>query len=155
MKRLLKFGYLFPALLVLSGCGSSLSPDVYTTQSAGQVNQVLRGRVLSARVVQVRNDPTANPGGLITGGALGGIAGSAIGHGRGRVLGTVGGAVAGGFLGNMAQQRLTSQEAIEYVIRLRGSRKRVSLVQGAPPVFQAGDRVLIQQGARTRIVLEP
>jgi len=66
------------SLSVLAGCASSLSPDVYTAGNAGQVHHVVKGVVISSRVVQVTADNNGLDVGGIAGGALGAIAGSEI-----------------------------------------------------------------------------
>ena len=147
---------IFSAVLGISGCTKSLSPDTYTTSSAGQVNRVIPGVVVSSRPVQIADDANANDGGMtgtLGGAAIGGIAGSAIGQGRGSALGLVGGAILGGIAGNAVQGQVTKQTGIEYVIRTKQG--MVSVVQGLTPAFSRGQHVLIQYGSRARVIADP
>jgi len=143
--------------LAVTACAPSISSDTYSTTSAGQVNRVVAGVVVSSRPVKVSGDSLGAGGGMIgtiAGGAAGAIAGSSIGGGRGSLLTGIGGALAGGALGNMAEKKLTSQQGIEYVIKLTDG-SMVSIVQGASPVFRRGQHVLIEYGARSRVTLDP
>lgn len=152
------------ALIVLSviavtatACAPNISPDTYSTSSAGQVNRVIAGTIVSAREVQVSGDTLTQGGGMIgtlAGGAAGGIAGSSIGQGRGSALAAIGGAVLGGALGNVAEKKITSQRGMEYVVKTKNG-SMVSVVQGATPRFSVGQRVLVQYGARARVTLDP
>lgn len=144
------------AVIGISGCTNSLSPDTYTTSTAGQLNRVVPGVVVSSRVVEVADDANAGDGGMagtLGGAALGGIAGSSIGHGRGSALGLVGGAILGGIAGNAMQKQITQQTGIEYVIRTKQG--MISVVQGPTPTFNRGQHVLIQYGRRVRVIADP
>lgn len=143
------------ALSFLTGCASSLSPDVYTTTSAGQIHRVVKGVVRSSRVVKVTGDSELGVGG-IAGGALGAIAGSEVGGGRGSLASGIGGALLGGLAGNQIQKGLSTQTGIEYVVKLRNN-SLISVVQASMPTFNRGQHVLVQYGAggRPRIIADP
>ncbi len=143
------------SLSLLAGCASSLSPDVYTTSGAGQVQHVAKGVVTSTRVVKVTGNGELGVGG-IAGGALGAIAGSEIGGGRGSLASGIGGALLGGLAGNQIQKGLSTQMDVEYVVRLRNN-SLISVVQGPTPTFNRGQHVLVQYGAggRPRIIADP
>lgn len=143
------------SLSLLAGCASSLSPDVYTTSGAGQVQHVAKGVVTSTRVVKVTGNGELGVGG-IAGGALGAIAGSEIGGGRGSLASGIGGALLGGLAGNQIQKGLSTQTGVEYVVRLRNN-SLISVVQGPTPTFNRGQHVLVQYGAggRPRIIADP
>ena len=144
--------------ITITGCAPSISPDTYSTSSAGQVNRVIAGTVVSARVVQVSGD-TLTPGGgavgTLAGAGAGAIAaGSTIGQGNGSLLAALGGAVLGGVAGNYAEKKITSQQGIEYVVKTK-SGDMVSVVQGIAPRFNIGQHVLVQYGARARVTADP
>ncbi len=144
--------------LTVTGCAPSISPDTYSTSSAGQVNRVIAGKIVSARVVQVSGDTLTQGGGMVgtlAGAGAGAIAaGSTIGQGNGSLLAGIGGAVLGGVLGNTAEKKLTSQQGIEYVIKTNHG-DMVSVVQGVNPHLSIGQHVLVQYGARARVTADP
>ena len=143
-------------LSTLAGCAPSLSPDVYTTENAGQVHKVVKGVIVSSRFVSVSDSGTGISVGSVTGGALGAIAGSQIGQGNGSLAAGIGGALLGGIAGNHAQKGLTTQTGVEYVVRL-SNKSLISVVQGPTPIFNRGKHVLVQYGAggRSRIIADP
>jgi outer membrane lipoprotein SlyB len=146
------------AALTLVGCAPSISPDTYTTSSAGQVNRVIAGRIVSARPVHVSGDTYTDGGGMVgtlAGGAAGAIAGSSIGGGRGSLLAGLGGALIGAGLGNMAEKKLTSQEGMEYIIKTKDG-QMLTIVQSATPALRVGQHVLLQYGGnRSRLIADP
>ncbi len=143
-------------LSLLIGCTSTLSPDVYSTENAGQVQRVIKGVVVGRRFVTVSDTSTDIGVGSVAGGALGAIAGSEIGQGRGSLAAGIGGALLGGIVGNQAQKRLTSQTGIEYVVKLH-TKSLISIVQGPVPAFSRGQHVLVQYGVggRSRVIDDP
>ena len=102
--------------LGLTACAPNISPDVVSASNANEVQTAVEGVIVSKRIVTVKGD--SNLLGTGIGALAGGIAGSTIGAGRGEMLATLGGAVLGGAAGNMAQDKLTTQQGIEYVIKL-------------------------------------
>jgi outer membrane lipoprotein SlyB len=156
----MKFIYYFLlsllSLVTLTGCTPSLSPDTYTTTNAGRIHRVAKGVVISSRTVRVSDSGAGASVGTITGGALGAIAGSEIGQGNGSLAAGIGGALLGGIAGQHVQQGLTSQNGIEYVVRLQ-NKSLISLVQGLTPRLHRGQHVLVQYGAggHSRITVDP
>ena len=143
--------------ITLIACSPSLSPDVYTTRSAGQARTVTKGVIVSFQPVTVSNDFNAQGSGggagTFAGAALGGIAGSQIGGSvAANAAGAVGGAVLGGIIGNVAEKKLTQQTAIQYVIK-RPNGSLISVVQGPEPQLSRGQHVLVIYGSnRTRVI---
>jgi outer membrane lipoprotein SlyB len=145
------------ACLVLTGCNPSLSSNDYSYGSAGQVSRVLKGTIVSARIVTVDNNGD-NTAGTVAGGVAGALAGSALGGGRGSALFAVGGAVLGGVAGNRIENSLSKQQGMEYVVKTKGD-GMVSIVQGLTPTFQRGQKVMIiygggGEGSRGRVVAD-
>ena len=139
--------------MLLTGCTQNIDSDVYTSSEVRQATRTYEGTIVSVRQVKLQNADklTGNTEGLLLGGILGGVAGSAIGGGRGRAVATVAGAAAGGTAGAFAQDHLSKQVAIEYVVKARG--QMYTIVQGKDIVYAPGQKVLIALGGkRPRIV---
>lgn len=152
MKLNAKKVLLVAALTVVSAtaCTTNLSSGTYSTYGASTMQQVVPGVVVSARSVQVANDN--NTVGTVAGAALGGLAGSTIGHGAGSVAGAVGGALLGGLAGNQIEKQVTTQTAMEYVVKLSNG-TMVSVVQAPDQIFYKGQKVFVQYGGdRPRVV---
>ena len=115
-KTVLASAIIIALSLGLTACAPNISPDVVSASSANEVQTAVEGVIVSKRIVTVKGD--SNLLGTGIGALAGGIAGSTIGAGRGEMLATLGGAVLGGAAGNMAQDKLTTQQGIEYVIKL-------------------------------------
>lgn len=154
------FAYSLSAILSLStltACAPSLSSDAYTTGSAGHVHRVVKGVVASTRFVSVSDSGTGLGVGAVTGGALGALAGSQIGRGNGSLAAGIGGALLGGIAGNHAQKGLTTQNGVEYVVKLP-NQSLISVVQGTMPIiFNRDQHVLVQYGVGdgSRIIPDP
>ena len=70
------------------------------------------------------------------------------------VIGAVGGAVLGGYLGSKAQEGLSAQNGIEYIVKLNNG-KAITLTQGNDVVFTVGQPVYVldaDYGERARII---
>lgn len=154
MKSMIKSALLIAVMgMTLAGCGTSLSPNYYTSESAGQANRVVAGTIVSSRIVNVSNGTNAI--GTVAGGAAGAIAaGSLIGQGNGSLLAGIGGALVGGYLGNRAENALSKQQGIEYIIKTT-SGGMVSVVQDQSVVFARGQHVLVEYGDRARVIADP
>lgn len=117
MKKYLLSGLAVAVLgLGLNGCTPNISPDVMQSSDANQVQTALEGVIVSKRIVTVKGD---NMLGTLAGAGLGAVAGSAVGGGdRMHLLMGMTGALAGGAAGNAIENKMTTQQGIEYVIRL-------------------------------------
>jgi outer membrane lipoprotein SlyB len=136
-------------VVILVGCASSNSGDVYTREQTRQVEHIKMGVVESVR--QVKIEGTDSAFGTIAGGAVGGVAGNAIGNGRARGLTTVIGAVAGALAGKAAEEGLTKKDGVEITVKLE-SGELVAVVQEATEEFHPGDKVrLLENGGVTRV----
>jgi len=131
-------------LLLVGGCASSKSGNVYTRDQARSVQTVELGEVVSVREVLIEG--TKSPAGVLAGGALGGVLGSMLGGGKGQVLGTVAGAIGGAAGGAAAEEGITRQKGLEITVKLdRG--ETLSIVQAADEAFSAGERVRVLRGS--------
>ncbi|CAK7052737.1 Outer membrane lipoprotein SlyB [Saezia sanguinis] len=130
--------------LVLAGCASSLTGDVYSRDEARRSQTVRTGVITDIRTVTVEG--TDSGVGKIGGAVIGGVAGSTIdgGHGRWAILGGVLGALGGGLLGSTAEERVTRTQALEITVREdSGTTRAVVQEPSSGETFQVGDRVRI------------
>jgi len=135
--------------IVITGCATSKSGDVYSRDEARQVQSVQMGVVEGARRIKIEG--TKSDIGTGAGALIGGLAGSSAGHGKGSSIGAVVGAVAGGVVGAAMEEGITRENGMEITIRLENGRI-ISVVQGGNEEFKAGDKVrVLQGGGETRV----
>lgn len=138
-------------LFLLGGCRSNINADHYSVNQTGRVSTVSQCTVLSVRYVGVNSDSGA---GTLIGSVAGGVAGSTIGRGSAaNTLGAVGGALLGGLVGDMAEQGLSSQTGVEYVVRLDNGQV-ISITQGTQGALGVGQRCLVLFGNPSRIIAQ-
>lgn len=140
-------------VMALTACGANLDLDRYETSGAGNVNTVSEGVIISARPVTIATEN--GDVGQLAGGIIGGVAGGQISdNALTQTIGAVGGAVLGGYLGGKAQEGLSAQGGIEYIVKL-DSGKSVTLTQGDDVKFSVGQSVYVldaDYGERARII---
>ncbi len=141
------------AAVFLTACAANLDTNRYQTSATGQINSVQEGVIINARPVRIA---TENGGvGSLAGGIAGGALGSTIGGSNvANIIGAVGGAVVGGALGAKAQEGLSAQNGMEYIVKL-DSGKAITLTQGNDVVFSVGQPVYVldaDYGERARII---
>ncbi len=140
------------SVLCFGACTDNIGANQYETRSAGQVNNVAEGVIINVRTVTVSS--TDGTVGKLGGGLAGGIAASTIGHGTGSALATVGGAILGGIIGGAAQEQLSKQTGLEYIVKLDNG-KSITLMQGTDVQFSVGQKVYVldaDRGDRARII---
>jgi outer membrane lipoprotein SlyB len=136
---------------LMTACASNINSDHYATSSTGKVSTVSQCTVLNVRYVGVNSDSGA---GTMIGGIAGGVAGSTIGGGStAHTLGAVGGALLGGLVGSAAEQGLSSQTGIEYVVRLDNGQV-ISITQGTAQPLAVGQRCMVLFGNPSRIIAQ-
>jgi len=133
---------LLPLLLI--GCASSRSGDVYTRDQTRREMNVRTGVVESVR--EVLMEGTKSGTGTFAGAAVGGVAGSTMGSGKGHIVGAIAGAVLGGLAGNAIEENATKKNALEITVRLDNG-QLIAVVQEKGEVFYAGDRVRVLSGS--------
>jgi len=106
----------FVISLSLTACAPNISPDTVSASNANDIQSAVEGTVISKRNVTVKGDNNLLGTGI--GALAGGVAGSTIGGGKGKTLATIGGAVLGGAAGNAVQDKMQTQQGVEYVIKL-------------------------------------
>ena len=135
----------------LMGCQSNINSDHYSTNQTGKVSTVSQCTVMNVRYVGVNSDTDS---GALIGSIAGGVAGSTIGGGStAHTLGAVGGALLGGFVGSAAEQGLSSQTGIEYVVKLDNGQV-ISITQGTSGALSVGQRCLVLFGNPSRIIAQ-
>jgi outer membrane lipoprotein SlyB len=139
-------------LALLAACQRDISPDSYAVGSVGQVNRTVRGVVISARPVNIGGSQSGL--GIGVGAAGGGLAGSALGKGSGNGLAVLGGVIAGGIAGAIAEDAMTRQTGIEYVVQTENG-ALLTIVQGPQPAFSITQKVLVIYGNQARVVADP
>ena len=140
------------ASLVISGCASNLSGEVYSRDDARSVQQVKFGTIEAVRPVVIEGDKSIAGGGA--GAAIGAVAGNSVGGGSGRSAATVIGALAGAAAGALLEERATRAQGVELTIRM-DSGKVIAIVQEASENdnFNVGDRVrLASLNGNTRAI---
>ena len=140
----LKLVFVLFAALVVGGCASSRSGDVYTRNQTRQEMTVRMGIVESVREVAMEGTKTGT--GSFAGAAIGGIAGSTAGGGKGHIVGAIVGAVIGGIAGSAIEEQATKKNALEITIKVDGG-QLIAVVQEMGENFYPGDRVRILSGS--------
>lgn len=136
----------------LAGCASGLGANTYDPASIGQVAHVDEGTVVDARPITIEGSQQNAKVGTLAGAVLGGLAGSELGGGsKANTAGAIGGAVLGGVVGNAVGKSAGSQQGFAYTIRLH-SGELVSVAQAGEYAIPAGTPVLIEYGARARVI---
>jgi len=137
------------AASVLVGCATRESANVYGKHEAGREQTIRMATVDSVRKVKIEGSKSGV--GAAAGGVVGGIAGSGVGQNRGAAIAGVLGAVGGGVLGNMAEEKVMSKDALEVTVKLDSGEMR-AIVQEADLELKPGDRVrLLSSGGVTRV----
>lgn len=129
--------------LLLLGCASSRSGDVYTRDQTRREMNVRTGVVESVR--EVLMEGTKSGTGTLAGAAVGGVAGSTMGSGKGHIVGAIAGAVLGGLAGNAIEGNVTKKNALEITVKLDNG-QLIAVVQEMGEVFYSGDRVRVLSG---------
>ncbi len=138
----LKIFMVFMAL-VLAGCASSLSGEVYTREQARTSHTISYGKVIGVKHVLIEG--TKGTIGSIMGGAAGAALGNTIGSGTGRTLASVAGGILGALAGNAIEKEVTKKDGLEITVKLDDG-QMIAVVQEADIPFSVGDRVRVLYG---------
>ena len=137
------------AALVLAGCVSQKTGDVYSRDEALREQPVRSATVASVRPVKIEGTRTGV--GAVAGGAVGGIAGSTVGTGKTSNVAAVVGAVGGGLAGQALEEGATRRNGVEITVRLENGEMR-AIVQDDSDKFFAGQKVrLLTYNGVTRV----
>jgi outer membrane lipoprotein SlyB len=136
----------------LAGCASGLGANTYEASRVGRIARVEEGTIVAARPIMIEGSQQNAKVGTLAGAVLGGLAGSELGGGhKANTAGAVGGAILGGVAGNAIGKSAGSQPGFAYTIRLP-SGELVSVAQAGEFAMPSGTPVLIEYGARARVV---
>ena len=130
--------------LILAGCASSRSGDVYSRDQARREMVVRTGIIESVR--EVTMEGTKSGAGTFAGAAVGGVAGSTVGSGKGQIVGAIVGAVLGGVAGSAIEENVTKKNALEITVKLDGG-QLIAVVQEMGEYFRPGERVRVLSGS--------
>jgi outer membrane lipoprotein SlyB len=114
----------------LAGCASGLGANSYDPSQLGRVARVEEGMIVAARPITIDAPNSSAKIGTLAGAALGGLAGSELGGGH---------------------KSAGAQSGYAYTIRLP-SGELVSVAQAGAFAMPAGTPVLIEYGARARVI---
>lgn len=133
----------------LSACGIGDTNTSYERYQVGQQGVVTYGKIIAMNMVKTEGTSTV---GTIGGAVAGGAAGSMIGGNTAvNIIGGVGGALLGGLIGNAAEQQLTKDTAIEFIVQ-EDKGRTISVVQSNELHLRVGDKVmLLTTDGQTRI----
>jgi outer membrane lipoprotein SlyB len=140
----LRFVSVLMVSLILAGCASSRSGDVYSRDQARREMVVRTGVIESVR--EVTMEGTKSGAGTFAGAAVGGVAGSTVGGGKGHIVGAILGAVAGGIAGSAVEEHVTKKNALEITVKLDGG-QLIAVVQEMGEYFHPGERVRVLSGS--------
>ncbi|MBU6460854.1 MAG: glycine zipper 2TM domain-containing protein [Proteobacteria bacterium] len=147
----MKILFMLPALflLLISGCSApNLQGNVYSSNAADYTVPTVEGVVVSIRPVKVSGTSTV---GVPAGAVLGGLAGSDVGQGKGSIAGALVGAIAGGVAGEALENKMTQQQAAEYIVRLHNGRL-VTIIEQYDPAIHMNARVYVVMSQRPHLV---
>jgi outer membrane lipoprotein SlyB len=134
---------------IFFGC-SLHSGATYDRGEMGAPSTFKKGVILSVRDVKIKG--TESGVGAAAGATAGGLAGSTFGGSTAtRALGGLGGAVIGGIIGHTTENVITGGDASEFIVQ-PDSGKPYSIVQVNDEELKAGERILIIESGKLRIV---
>lgn len=140
--------------LLLTGCVSPDSANVYSKREMRQPARVSSGVIEQIRPVMIEQD---GPGiGVVSGAVIGSIAaGRNIGRGSGGLVAGIAGALLGGILGDKIERGITRKDALEITVRMNNG-ERLVIVEDADIVLRPGQAVdVIDDGRTARVVPAP
>lgn len=126
--------------LLVGGCASSSSANVYPRADVRKAWSVEYGEVVDVETVAIEGERTRL--GRIGGGFVGYELGHAAGGGSGRRIAGAAGAVAGAVVGEAVEQKLTQSRGYQITVELEGGRT-IAVVQAADEQFARGERVKV------------
>lgn len=125
-------------VLFLTGCSTLGTPNYSNT-----------GTITYLNIYQVQ-EPRANIGGALLGGAAGGLVGNQFGQGHGKDAMTILGVMAGAAAGSQVAQEMQWVNKAEIEVRLDdGSRANIST---DPSGLFVGKRVLVERYGQTTVI---
>ena len=144
-------------VMLLGGCAKEIDSDLYTEENFGEASNVYHGVIINVRKVKMQQGDKLenNKTGKAVGALSGAVIGSQFGGGSAKWVTGAAGGIGGAFLGSLAEKKLKSQDALEYIVKLADGTSR-SIVQGLNPYFAVGQKVLVMMNKynRSRIIAD-
>ena len=141
--------------LLLPSCSRDIASNVYTENMINETYSTKMATVIDRRAVKVQETDKLKHN--ETGGFLGGFGGAVAGgqgsKGWGSAVSGVAGAAIGAAVGGLAEKKLNTQDAFEYVIQIDGEKDLQTIVQGGESI-EVGQAVYLiepKSGGRARI----
>lgn len=127
-------------ICLLQGCATQ-GYETVPRSTAGKIQQVTTGTVVSARPVVIEGDATYL--GQSSGAIMGSAIGQTAGDGTGRLIAAAGGAVVGSIVGGMVEKELSQKQAQELTVSLDDGGTVVVVQERKNVGFVEGDRVSV------------
>ncbi len=131
--------------VVLAGCTSPYSPNIYASNAVQLANKVEAGTVIGYRQVAITANGTI---GTVTGGAAGGVLGAEYAN---SALLAVGATAVGSILGNALDHAAGDTTGWEYIIR-KPNGDMLSVTQREQTPLALAQKVLVILGPQARVV---
>lgn len=127
----------------MTGCATQIpGANQYNTATAGAMQQVMLGTVISTRPVVLKGSQMGIGG--LAGAGIGGLLGSKVGSGKGSIVGAILGAVGGGVAGNAVESHLSKSDGVEITIKTdQGQIVAIAQAVDQNQIFRSNDRVKI------------
>lgn len=141
-------------LLLITACAPLQGQGRYSQHEVGQQTELEYGKVLAVKSVAITGDNSGM--GMNAGALAGSVAGYQVGNGNGQLAGLVVGAIVGGIAGHIAEQQMAEKQGFEYIIKIDGKKKPISVVQYQNKddvVFKKGDKVMVQGSGQYQRVM--
>lgn len=142
MKKLVIVATLASSIF-MTGCATQIpGANQYNTATAGTMQQVMVGTVLSTRPITLKGSQMGIGG--LAGAGIGGLIGSKVGSGKGSIVGTILGVVAGGVAGNAVESHMSKSDGVEITIKLdNGQTVAIAQAVDQTQIFHIKDRVQV------------
>ena len=155
MTQVVKVVAVLITIALLTACANSPlsiqpgNPDVYARSQVMSVGQVMEGKVVMSRKVQIAGGNTTTGIGAAAGGAIGALVTRNSSSAALRTVGMVASAAAGGVIGNMAG----TTEGNEIVVQFTDRSVRVVVQEPGSIMAAQGDTVLMLiNGREARVI---
>ena len=146
--------FLMLMALVMVGCASRTSSNVYSREQAQRVQKVDEGEVVGVRPIEIEGSVSGL--GALAGGILGYAVGGTIGEGSGEGVARAVGTIAGALLGSAAEENASHEGGQEITIKLDYG-EVIAIVQTSAERFYVGERVRVlrHHDGSARVVPQP
>ncbi len=141
------------AAILLTSCAQGPSQNNYNAAEVGHAAQIIFGKVISMRNVNVTGEKSGV--GTVGGGVGGAVLGSTIGQGSGSVASAIVGGLIGAVAGSAGEQALSDTTGIEYIVA-EDNGPTITVVQSIAKDYQPivlGQHVMVQTSGKYQRLL--